>query len=241
MDVYEKIISLAKRRGFLYPSYEIYGGEAGFYDYGPLGTLMKNNIETIWRKFYILGEKFFEISTPVITPYAVLKASGHVDEFIDKIATCKKCGASFKVEELKEEKCPLCGGDVIKGELNLMFETYIGAKKKDKAFLRPETAQGIFVDFPLLYEFFRKKMPFGAVQIGKGFRNEVSPRQGIIRLREFSMAEAEVFFSPHEKRHPNFDEIADENVLLITEKDEEINCSIGEAVRRGIIGNEALA
>ncbi|HHF56188.1 MAG TPA: glycine--tRNA ligase [Thermoplasmatales archaeon] len=241
MDVYEKIISLAKRRGFLYPSYEIYGGEAGFYDYGPLGTLMKNNIETIWRRFYILGEKFFEISTPVITPYAVLKASGHVDEFIDKIATCKKCGASFKVEELKEGKCPLCGGDVIEGELNLMFETYIGAKKKDKAFLRPETAQGIFVDFPLLYEFFRKKMPFGAVQIGKGFRNEVSPRQGIIRLREFSMAEAEVFFSPHEKRHPNFDEIADENVLLITEKDEEINCSIGEAVRRGIIGNEALA
>ncbi|HHO57243.1 MAG TPA: glycine--tRNA ligase, partial [Thermoplasmatales archaeon] len=93
-EIYEKIISLAKRRGFLYPSYEIYGGESGFYDYGPLGTLLKNNIENKWREFYVIGEGFFEISTPVITPYDVLKASGHVDEFIDEIVTCKKCGAS---------------------------------------------------------------------------------------------------------------------------------------------------
>jgi len=140
-DIYDKLMAVAKRRGFLYPSYEIYGGEAGFYDYGPLGSLLKNNIENVWRKFYISQEGFYEISTPVITPYEVLKASGHVDEFIDEIGTCIKCNASFKVEELKDEKCPICGGRVKKGKLNLMFETFIGAKKNKHAFLRPETAQ----------------------------------------------------------------------------------------------------
>ena len=241
MDIYEKIISLAKRRGFLYPSYEIYGGEAGFYDYGPIGVLMKNNIENRWRQFYLIKERFFEISTPVITPYNVLKASGHVDEFIDEIATCQKCGASFKIEDLENEHCPICKGNVEKGKLNLMFETFIGAKKKEKAFLRPETAQGIFINFPFLYEFYRKKLPFGVIQIGKGFRNEVSPRQGVIRLREFSMAEAEIFFEPNNKKHPKFKEMENEKLKLITEKDEEIFISIGEAVNKKIIGNEALA
>lgn len=241
MDVYEKVMAMAKRRGFIYPSYEIYGGEAGFYDYGPLGSLMKNNIENIWREFYIIGERFFEISTPSITPYRVLKASGHVDEFIDEIATCKKCNQSFKAEELKDNKCPICDGEVERGKLNLMFETFIGAVKKDKAFLRPETAQGIFVDFPLLYEFFRKKIPFGVVQIGKGYRNEVSPRQGIIRLREFSMAEAEIFFKPDEKKHEKFKDIENEVVRLFPAGKEEMQISIKEAVDKGIVGNEALA
>ncbi len=240
-EIYEKIISLAKRRGFLYPSYEIYGGASGFYDYGPLGTLLKNKMEEKWREFYVMGEGFFEISTPVITPYDVLKASGHVDEFIDEIATCRKCGATFKKEELLEGKCPLCGGDVIEGKLNLMFETKIGARKKEVAFLRPETAQGIFVDFPLLYEFFRKKMPFGVVQIGKGFRNEVSPRQGIIRLREFFMAEAEIFFEPDKKKHERFGEMKDEILNLLTEEEEEMEIKVEEAVKEGVIGNEALA
>lgn len=240
MSVYEKIMSLAKRRGFLYPSFEIYGGEAGFYDYGPLGTLLKNNIENKWRDFYIIGERFFEISTPVITPFEVLKSSGHVDEFMDEIATCEKCKLSFKVEELEDDKCPSCGGDVKKEKLNLMFETYIGAKKREQAFLRPETAQGIFVDFYLLYEFFRRKIPFGVVQIGKGFRNEVSPRQGMIRLREFSMAEAEIFFEPDKKKHPNFREIENEIIKLLTENDEEIEIKAGDAVKRRIVGNEAL-
>lgn len=240
MDVYEKITSLAKRRGFLYPSYEIYGGEAGFYDYGPLGILLKNRMEEVWREYYILKEKCYEIATPVITPYALLKASGHVDEFIDEIGTCTKCGLSVKVEELKDDRCPVCGGAVEKGSLNLMFETYIGAKKKEKAFLRPETAQGIFVNFPVLYEFFRKKMPFGVIQVGKGFRNEVSPRQGIIRLREFSMAEAELFFEPDNKTHPRFHEVKDETMHLVSDElDSEMTA--GEALQKGIIGNEALA
>jgi len=239
-EIYEKIIALAKRRGFLYPSYEIYGGESGFYDYGPLGTLLKNNIEDKWREFYVMGEGCYEISTPVITPYNVLKASGHVDEFIDEIVTCKKCGASFKKEDAVE-KCPLCGGEFEEGKLNLMFETRIGAKKQEVAFLRPETAQGIFVNFPFLYEFFRKRMPFGVVQIGKGFRNEVSPRQGIIRLREFSMAEAEIFFEPSEKKHEGFESIKGERLPLLTMNDEEMVLEAGNAVERGIIGSEAMA
>ena len=242
MDIHEKLMAMAKRRGILYPSYEIYGGEAGFYDYGPLGTLLKNNIENVWRRFYLMREKFMEISTPVITPYNVLKASGHVDKFIDEIATCKKCGASFKVEELKDGKCPLCGGEVERGELNLMFETRIGAKKQEKAFLRPETAQGIFVNFPLLQHFARKKLPFGVVQIGKGFRNEVSPRQGVLRLREFSMAEAEIFFRPDEKTHPMFNEIKERKLRLLPEgfEKEEI-FSLEEAIENGILQNEAMA
>ena len=241
MDVYEKIMALARRRGILYKSYSIYGGEAGFYDYGPIGSIMKNNIENEWRRYYILQEKFYEISTPSITPYDVLKASGHVDEFIDKIATCKKCGRSFKVEELKDGRCPICGGEVEYGELNLMFETFIGAKKKDKAFLRPETAQGIFVNFPFLYEFSRKKIPFGVVQIGKGFRNEVSPRQGILRLREFSMAEAEIFFHPENKRHDGFERYKEKKLRLLPAGGDEIEIEIGRAVENGIIKNEALA
>ncbi len=239
-EIYEKVMALAKRRGFLYPSYEIYGGESGFYDYGPLGTLLKNNIEKKWREFYVIGEGFYEISTPVITPYAVLKTSGHVDEFIDEIVTCKNCGASFKKEDATD-KCPLCGGEFEEGKLNLMFETRIGAKKQEMAFLRPETAQGIFVDFPFLYEFSRKKMPFGIVQIGKGFRNEVSPRQGIIRLREFSMAEAEIFFEPQKKSHEGFENIKKEKLPLLTMNDEEMEVEMEKAVEEGIIGSEAMA
>ncbi|MEM1514153.1 MAG: glycine--tRNA ligase [Candidatus Thermoplasmatota archaeon] len=237
-DIYEKIMAMAKRRGFIYPSYEIYGGEAGFYDYGPLGCLMKNNIENEWRNFYVINEGFYEISTPIITPFAVLKASGHVDEFIDEIGYCKKCEINFKVEELKNEKCPICGGDVIRSEVNLMFETAIG-RKKEKAFLRPETAQGIFVDFPFLYEFSRKKIPFGIVQIGKGFRNEVSPRQGMIRLREFSMAEAEIFFDGENKRHEKFKEFENEELNIFYEGKEE-KIKLKDAIGK-IFGNEAIA
>ncbi len=237
-EIYEKVIGLAKRRGFIYPSYEIYGGEAGFYDYGPLGCLMKINIENEWRDFYVMNERFYEISTPVITPFAVLKASGHVDEFIDEIGYCEKCKLSFKVEDLKNGSCPVCGGSVIMGKTNLMFETGIG-REKERAFLRPETAQGIFVNFPFLYEFSRKKIPFGIVQIGKGFRNEISPRQGMIRLREFSMAEAEIFFDEKNKKHDRFKELENEELEIVYEGKEgkiKLKEGVGE-----IFGNEAIA
>ncbi len=246
MDKYSEIISLSKRRGIFYPSYDIYGGEAGFYDYGPVGTLLKNNVENKWREFYVLGEKFLEISTPAITPYRVLEASGHVDKFLDVVLTCESCGRAVKAEEVPEEnrkkmECPECGGKLKESRINLMFETGIGPRKKDRAFLRPETAQGMFVNFPFLYQFSRKKLPFGVVQVGKGFRNEVSPRQGIIRLREFSMAEAEVFFDPENKNHEHFDEVKDDILAILPAGGEAAEDTVGRIVEKGVVGNKALA
>lgn len=246
MDIYSQIISLAKRRGIFLPSYDIYGGEAGFYDYGPLGVALKHNIEQLWRKFYVLQEQCMEISTPVITPYNVFKASGHVDKFQDVIVTCQKCQVTFKAEELTEDQlttleCPNCGELMKKGCMNLMFETQIGAVKKVDAFLRPETAQGIFVNFPLLYQLARKKMPFGVVQVGKGFRNEVSPRQALFRLREFSMAEAEVFFDPENKTHERFDQVKDDIITVIPAEKPGLVDTIGQLVTTGSISNQALA
>jgi len=253
-DIYEKIMMLAKRRGFIYPSFEIYGGVAGFYDYGPLGAQLKNNIEKLWRNYFVLKDKCVEINTPTITLYEVLKASGHVDEFTDLTVDCKKCKQSYKVEDIisknisveeavKENKvkCPNCG-EVLKDaySVNLMFSTQIGIGNSRDAFLRPETAQGIFTDFHLLYRFAREKLPFGVVQIGRGYRNEVSPRQGIIRLREFSMAEAEVFFDPENKVHPDFDSVKDKELYLF-DNEKEMKLSLEKAVENKVIDNQALA
>ncbi len=253
-DIYDKIMMLAKRRGFIYPSFEIYGGVAGFYDYGPLGSQLKLNIENLWRKFYLLKDNCIEIITPTITLHEVLKASGHVDEFTDFTVDCKKCKQSYKVEDvidddigieaaLKENKvkCPNCGTNLKDAyPVNLMFSTKIGIGSARDAFLRPETAQGIFTDFHLLYRYAREKLPFGVVQIGEGYRNEVSPRQGIIRLREFSMAEAEIFFDPKDKTHPNFGSIKNKELYLF-DNEKEIKLSIEKAVKTKVINNQALA
>jgi glycyl-tRNA synthetase len=253
LDTYEKIMMLAKRRGFIYPSFEIYGGVAGFYDYGPLGSQLKLNIENLWRKFYLLKDICVEISTPTITLHEVLKASGHVNEFTDLIVDCKKCKQSYKVEDIidnisveevvknKEIKCPNCG-DSLKDSypVNLMFSTKIGIGSTRDAFLRPETAQGIFTDFHLLYRYAREKLPFGVIQVGKGFRNEVSPRQGIIRLREFSMAEAEVFFDPKDKSHPNFNRVKNKELFLFDNKNE-MKLTLENAIKNKVVNNQALA
>ena len=254
LDVYDKIMMLAKRRGFIYPSFEIYGGSAGFYDYGPLGSQLKNNIENLWRNFYLLQDNCVEINTPTITLYEVLKASGHVDEFTDLSVDCKKCKRSYKVEDIISDdttveqavkkdnvKCPTCGAKLKDAHpVNLMFSTTIGIGDGRDAFLRPETAQGIFTNFHLLYRHAREKLPFGVIQVGRGYRNEVSPRQGIIRLREFSMAEAEVFFDPENKNHPNFDSVKDKELFLFDNK-KEMKLSLEKAVKTEVINNQALA
>ena len=254
LDIYDKLMMLAKRRGFIYPSFEIYGGSAGFYDYGPLGSRLKQNIEDLWRKFYILKDNCLEISTPTITLFEVLKASGHVEEFTDLTVDCKKCKQSFKVEEIIEEKdsienaidkdnikCPNCRSKLMNPyPVNLMFSTKIGFGKSRDAFLRPETAQGIFTNFHLLYRYNREKLPFGVIQIGKGYRNEVSPRQGTIRLREFSMAEAEIFFDPKDKNHQNFNRVKNKELYLYDNKKEK-KYSLEKAVNDKIINNQALA
>ncbi len=253
-DIYEKIITLAKRRGYIYPSFEIYGGVAGFYDYGPLGSQLKNNIENIWRNYYLLTDFCFEISTPTITLFEVLQASGHVNEFTDLTVDCPTCKRSYKVEDIIDESvsidqaikknliiCPRCGEKLKDPHpVNLMFTTSIGIGESRKAFLRPETAQGIFTNFHLLYRYNREKMPFGVVQIGRGYRNEISPRQGTLRQREFSMAEAEIFFDPLCKMHPKFPCVKDKKIKLF-DNEKEFTISLGEAVDKKIIHNQALA
>ena len=254
LDVYDKLMMLAKRRGFLYPSFEIYGGCAGFYDYGPLGARLKQNIENLWRNYFLIKDNCVEISTPTITLFEVLQASGHVEEFTDLTVDCKKCEQSYKVEDIIDIdasiedsiknnliKCPKCKSILNDAyQVNLMFSTKIGIGKTRDAFLRPETAQGIFTDFHLLYRYNREKLPFGVIQIGNGYRNEVSPRQGIIRLREFSMAEAEIFFDPKNKNHPNFDNVKNYELHLLIDKN--INkLSLKKAVNDKIINNQALA
>jgi len=253
-DIYEKIMTLAKRRGFIYPSYEIYGGVAGFYDYGPLGSQLKNNVENLWRKFYLLKDNCVEISTPTITLYDVLKASGHVEEFTDLSVFCSTCNRSYKVEDIisdeltvekaiKQDKvtCPTCGKKLSNAHpVNLMFSTKIGIGETRDAFMRPETAQGIFTDFHLLYRYCREKLPFGVVQLGGGYRNEVSPRQGVIRMREFSMAEAEVFFDPTNKTHPKFTQVNHKKIQLF-DNTKEMNLTLKDAVKKKVVNNQALA
>lgn len=262
--MYSDVISLARRRGFLWNGSEIYGGIAGFYDYAPLGTLLKHNIENVWRKYYLIKEGFFEIETNIVNPEEVFKASGHLDEFEDILVECKKCGQTYRadlllgnyiknpdslsVEEIENAinehsiKCLDCKSELSKPYFfNLMFKTFIGANSKRNAYLRPETAQGIFVNFSNLYRVARRKLPFGVCQIGKAFRNEISPRQGIIRVREISMAECEFFVNPNDKSYSKFNDIKNETLLLVTNENKELEISAGEAVKNNIIINESLA
>ena len=249
------IAELARRRGFLWSAFEIYGGAAGFYDYGPLGALLKRKVEGVWRDFYS-REGFYEIETTNIGPRRVFEASGHLESFTDRAVVCKHCKSFFRVDESVDvsEKCPECGGELEEaGEFNLMFQTRIGvpkgeiegmAQKKSEGYLRPETAQGIFLNFQRLLRFNRDKLPFGIIQIGKAYRNEISPRKSLIRLREFTMAEAEVFVDSREKNnHPRFEEVKDRKLRLVPSEEGgegEKEKSVGDAVRTGIIANEYL-
>jgi glycyl-tRNA synthetase len=259
-----KILSMAKRRGFLWPSYEIYGGLAGFYDYGPLGTLLKENITTNWRKYFVYGERCAEIKTPDIAPEEVFIASGHVDEFKDYMVQCKKCNSAYRADHLLQHldinadnlkltelqkalidnqiTCPECNGDL--GEptpVNLMFETQIGLGTPRHGYLRPETAQGMFVNFQMMYRYFRDKLPFGVAQIGKGYRNEISPRQGIIRLREMNMAELEYFFDSKDEKFEKVHTFSDESLLLIPDPDKELQLTVTQALDQKVIDSEIMA
>ncbi|HIH36914.1 MAG TPA: glycine--tRNA ligase [Methanocellales archaeon] len=245
MDKYEKVIELAKRRGFLWPSFEIYGSTAGFWDFGPLGAALKRRIKETWRDFYVIREGFYEIETPAMNIEDVFVASGHVDNFTDLMAECKKCGEAFKVD-LGLEKCPECGGSL--GDayaFNLMFKTSIGPGSKRIGYLRPETAQGMFVDFHRILRFYRDRLPFGVAQMGKVYRNEISPRQGTLRLREFTIAEVEIFIDPRMNEHPRFDEVKDIMLRLYPAKERVINgvdleISVKDAVEKGIIKHQLM-
>lgn len=267
MDKYEKVFELAKRRGFLWNSFELYGGSRGFYDYGPLGSTLKRRIEQTWREFYVIQEGFMEIECPTIGLEEVFIASGHVGGFSDPLCECMNCKEAFRADHLVENvmdapgtlsaedltkvireneiRCPECGGEFREAyEFNLMFKTTIGPGTGRQGYLRPETAQGMFVDFQRLSKFYRDKLPFGAVQIGKSYRNEIAPRQGVIRLREFTQAECEIFVDPRNKKHPNFERFADRELMLYSQeaqqKGESFRMTVQEAVKAGIIAHEIL-
>jgi len=196
----EKIVALAKRRGFVYPGSEIYGGIGGFWDFGPLGVELKNNIKDWWWKTMVRDrDDIYGLDSTIIHNPKVWQASGHTLSFTDPLKECKDCHKRFRADQLKKDKCPECGGRLTEvKQFNLMFETYVGAAKKsaNKAYLRPETAQGIFINFANVVDTVSAQIPFGIAQIGKGFRNEITLGNFIFRDREFEMMELEYFVKP---------------------------------------------
>ncbi len=198
----EKIVALCKRRGFIYPSFDIYGGLAGFYDYGPHGLALKKNIENLWWKQFVTDrEDVFGVDTVEVTKKEVLEASGHVGGFADPLVECEKCKRRFRADSLdqardKQGKCPECGGKLSEArQFNMMLKTHVGASEDDAsvAYLRPETAQGIFTNFKNVVDSFHPKLSFGIAQIGKAFRNEIAPRDFLFRVRELEQMEVEYF------------------------------------------------
>lgn len=201
-DVMEKIYSLAKRRGFVFPSGEIYGGLNGFWDYGPLGVELKTNIKKLWWQANVRErDDVVGIEGSIITNPKVWQASGHTEHFQDLMIECKNCHKRFRPDEVKKN-CPACGqGEFTEPRgFNTMFKTHIGPVEAEEnvAYLRPETAQGMFVNFRNVLDSSRQKIPFGIAQIGKSFRNEITTGNFIFRNREFEQMELEYFVKPGE-------------------------------------------
>jgi glycyl-tRNA synthetase len=241
IDKYKLLSETARRRGFFWGSFEIYGGLSGFLDLGPLGVGLKRQIEDTWREFFLRHHGFVEVSTPIITPHKVLEASGHVENFKDPMTECSNCKRRFRADQLVKEatgletegmsleqlgvllkekhvKCPECGGELGTPQYFMtMFKTSIGPYGEDPAYGRPEAAQGIFVNFRRIFDTMREKFPIGIGQVGTVLRNEISPRQGPIRLREFTIMDFELFFNPEEPDCPYLDEVASEELSIVTE------------------------
>ncbi|ORX97956.1 glycyl-tRNA synthetase-like protein [Clohesyomyces aquaticus] len=311
--------SLMRRRMFYTPAFDIYGGVSGLYDYGPPGCALTNNIVDIWRKHFVLKENMLEVDCTMLTPYEVLKTSGHVDKFADWMCKDPKSGEIFRADHLVEEvlearlkgdkeargqkveegvedpkkkkkklkaitavkledavvqeyeevlakidnyngdelgelikkyniKNPATGNDLLPPvAFNLMFQTSIGPSSNLPGYLRPETAQGQFLNFAKLLDFNQQSMPFASASIGKSFRNEISPRAGLLRVREFLMAEIEHFVDPEGgKKHPHFDEVKDVELELLNRevqlagKTHVETTKISKAVETGLVDNETL-
>jgi glycyl-tRNA synthetase len=267
-DKFTAVNELARRRGFFWQSYEIYGGVSGFATYGSLGARLKQNIERKLRELFVYKLGILEIESPVITPERVFEASGHIEHFKEPMVGCLKCKKRFradhlvqecaKISEAEAEKltltelkdmiekneiyCPECGGTFDRPKQFLtMFKTTIGPYSDAVGYGRPEAAQGIFVEFKRLYEMAREKLPFGAMQIGRALRNEISPRQGLLRLREFTIVDLEFFFDPEEPGCYLLKDVENERLrLLLAEtrlknSDELTEVTVKEALKKGYI------
>jgi glycyl-tRNA synthetase len=200
-NLMEKIVSLCKRRGFVFPSSEIYGGFSSCYDYGPLGVEMKNNIKKLWWDEMTKNhENIVGLDASILMSPKVWQASGHLSAgFADVLVECKNCHKRFREDELKEKKCPECGGNLTEPrKFNLMMKTFVGPVEEEAstAYLRAETCQGIYVNFKNVLNSMRLKIPFGICQIGKTFRNEITPRDFLYRMREFEQMEMQWFCHP---------------------------------------------
>ncbi|KDD74333.1 class II core domain (G, H, P, S and T) tRNA synthetase, partial [Helicosporidium sp. ATCC 50920] len=287
----QNVLNALERRLFFIPSFKIYGSVAGLYDYGPPGCGIKANVTQAWRQHFVLEEGMLEVECPAVTPAAVLKASGHVDRFVDYMVSDKATGECHRADHLLEAElerviadakteagsrreaqdllarvgelgAEALGEALVKYDIrspdtgnelsapfafNLMFKTQIGPRGDATGYLRPETAQGIFVNFRDLLYYAGSKLPFAAAQIGSSYRNEISPRSGLLRVREFTQAEIEHFVNPSDKRHPKFARVAEVSPLLYSrdlqlgEEKAAKRLALGEAVARGVIANETLA
>jgi len=240
MQLNDRIFELALKRSFFFPSNEPYGSVSGFYEYGPVGVLVKHKIEALWRETFIKSEGYHEVETSIITPEPVLVASGHVSSFADPVVECVKCKTRVRADTLAEEKhynlhgekwdgkletldhiigtkgikCPKCSEDFGKAFMfNLMFQTGIGGERTP-AYARPETAQGIFTAFPRIFRNHGTKLPLAVGQVGRSFRNEISPRKGLVRMREFTQMELEYFFNPSEPGFEGFGKVADSRMTM---------------------------
>lgn len=264
MNTYDQIIQLALERGFYFPSSELYAdASAGFWEYGPNGVKIKNKFLDLWRRELVRRDNMLEIDGSQIMSKSVFAASGHLSNFTDPVVKCRKCLSSFRADKLIQEVahvevperlangfvdklikehgiiCPLCKGDLSNAErFNMMFRIEIGPNH-DEAFLRPETCQSIFVDFSRIFKVSRGKLPLGIAQVGKSFRNEISPRQGLLRLREFYQAEIEVFCNPSKLDDLNkFDAI--KNTILRFYDKQITEISVEEALDRKVLPNKLV-
>ena len=198
----ENIVSLAKRRGFIYPGSDVYGGLSGTWDYGPLGVALKRNIMQLWWKMFVDDrEDMYGVDAAILMNKKVWEASGHTATFTDPLVECSNCKGRFRADKIDTSKCPSCGKEGTFGEprqFNMMFKTHVGAIEDETSisYLRPETAQGIFTNFKNVVDNFYPDLPFGLAQQGKAFRNEISPRDFIFRSREFEQMEIEYFVEP---------------------------------------------
>jgi glycyl-tRNA synthetase len=269
-DFNETITGLAKKRGFFWgPSPEIYGGSSGFYDLGPLGKLLKNRLENIIRSSFVRAN-FWEVECPTVSPAMVWKASGHLEGFMDPLTQCTKCGQVYRADNLIVEQspgvsisgktvnelteiikslnimCPTCKGILGPVEsFNLMLKTRLGLDQD--AYLRPETATTTYLLFKRFLTFFRDKLPMSVFQIGKAYRNEISPRQGMLRLREFTQTEGQLFILEEDENHwAQFEEIKNDILPLLPyqiqeEEGKPLKMKMTDALKKGHFQNPAYA
>ncbi|MHA1903867.1 MAG: glycine--tRNA ligase [Candidatus Thorarchaeota archaeon] len=270
-DYSEIITGLCKKRGFFWgPSPEIYGGSSGFYDLGPLGKLLKNQLENVIRSSFVKAN-FWEVECPTVSPSIVWKASGHLEGFIDPLTQCTKCGQIYRADNLIEEhstdaslkglslgemsnkitelgiKCAACKSELGPvQEYNLMLKTNLGLDQE--AYMRPETATSTYLLFKRFLTFFRDKLPASVFQIGKAYRNEISPRQGMLRLREFTQVEGQLFILEKDEHDwPAFEDIKDDKLPLLSyqaqekDRDEVKMVKMSDAVKNGNFQKKAYA